>query len=107
MFPTGRTAVDKAAIDALVTNGVSESRTLEYKEIISASTDADKREFLADVSSFANASSGDIVFGIIKYGDANNKPTGVPASADGLGGVTDPEILRLETIIRDGIEPRM
>ena len=36
--------------DTLVTNGVPETVTLEYKRDLPGSADADKREFLADVS---------------------------------------------------------
>lgn len=44
---------------------VPESRTLEYKRDLPDPKDRDsKREFLGDVTSFANAQGGDIVYGI-------------------------------------------
>lgn len=93
--------ISKADIDALVTNGVPESRTLDYKRILPGGTDDEKREFLADVSSFANAAGGDIVYGV-------DEDKGVPTSASGLPGIDpDAEILRLESSIRTGIEPRL
>ena len=50
---------------ALIVRGLkAEGRTLDYKRTLPGSTDEEKREFLADVSSFANAAGGDIVYGI-------------------------------------------
>jgi predicted HTH transcriptional regulator len=51
-------------LNALVTNGISEGRTIDYKEQLDISQDAEKKELLADIMSFANASGGDLVFGI-------------------------------------------
>jgi hypothetical protein len=60
-----------------------------------------KREFLADVSSFANTAGGHLVYGI---SEAAGIPTGLP-------GVVisdfDAEKLRLENLLRDGILPRI
>ncbi len=53
-----------ADLQALVDNSVSETKTLEYKESLPGNSDGDKKEFLADVSSFANASGGYIIFGM-------------------------------------------
>lgn len=93
--------ITKADIDALITDKVAERRTLEFKRLLPGGTDADKREFLADVSSFANTSGGDLFFGI----DAKD---GVPTEARGLAGVNeDAEKLRLESVIRDGLKPRV
>src|SRR5260221_10933430 len=54
--------ITSADLEQLVTNGVGESRTLEYKEALPGGADQDKRQFLADVS-FANAIGGDLVYG--------------------------------------------
>ncbi|MBI4024011.1 MAG: ATP-binding protein [Verrucomicrobia bacterium] len=99
--------IEKADIEALVAHAVGESRMLDYKESLPGGVDADKREFLADVSSFANASGGDLIFGIREQRDAANKPTSVPEAVCGLPGVNvDAEKLRLENILRDGLDPR-
>lgn len=47
--------IDKQDIEDLLTNAQPESRTLDYKEKLSSEQDEEKREFLADISSFANA----------------------------------------------------
>lgn len=43
---------------------------LDYKRDLPGDKDAEKKEFLADVTSFANAGGGDIVFGIVEDADA-------------------------------------
>ncbi len=43
----------------LISNGIEEGREIDY-----IGTDGDKKEFLADVSSFANASGGHLVVGV-------------------------------------------
>ena|SRR5579872_7127111 len=51
-------------IQDLIANGIEEGREIDYKEALKVGTDGDKKEFLADVSSFANASGGHLVFGV-------------------------------------------
>lgn len=93
-------SIAKTDIDSLISNGVHEGRTIEYKRDLPGSADDDKREFLADVSSFANAGGGDLIYGIAAK-------DGVPQTVDGLGFTPDAEKLRLESILRDSIEPRI
>ncbi|MFC1931249.1 helix-turn-helix domain-containing protein [Chloroflexota bacterium] len=90
-------------LQALVDNSVLECKTIEYKQALPSNSDSGKKEFLADVSSFANTSGGDLIFGIIA-----DKKTGTPKSLEGLSIENiDQEILRLENMIRGGIEPRI
>jgi schlafen family protein len=60
--PIGEISVED--VEGLRINGVPESRTLEYKRELPGGTDSDRKEFLADVSSFANAVGGDLVYGV-------------------------------------------
>ncbi|MBW4598014.1 MAG: ATP-binding protein [Brasilonema angustatum HA4187-MV1] len=100
--------IGKSDIESLISNGVPETRTLEYKEKLSGNSDEDKKEFLADISSFANASGGDIVYGIQEQRSSDNKTTGIPEAANGVGAInSDTEIRRLENMIRDCIAPRI
>ncbi|MFC2093054.1 helix-turn-helix domain-containing protein, partial [Bacteroidota bacterium] len=86
---------------SLITNSVSESKKLDYKKELLGNNREDKKEFLADVSSFANALGGYIIFGIEEEG-------GIAKTINGLDALDcDAEKLRLENIIRDGIEPRI
>ncbi len=99
--------IDKAIIESLISNEVRESRTLDYKEKLPGGKNEDKKEFLADVSAMANAAGGDIVYGIAEKRE-EGRPTGIAETISVLGGVNlDAESLRLESIIRDGLDPRI
>ena len=47
-----------------------------YKQKFPTNSDVDRKEFLADISSFANASGGDLVFGIT---EENGSPKALTA----------------------------
>src|SRR5581483_2298780 len=100
--------ITKADIDQLLANQVPEGRELDYKEQLPSNALEDKREYLADLTSFANTSGGLLVFGIQEQRDANNRPTGVPGAAQGLQGINaDTEIRRLESFQLTGVERRV
>lgn len=84
----------------LLEDEVPEGRGIDYKLALPGNSADDKKEFLADVTSFANSGGGDIVFGIDESGGV---PTGVPGLSDDV----DDAMLRLEGSIRDGIAPRI
>jgi predicted HTH transcriptional regulator len=109
MIPKPLQQVAKADIDALVDAKTSERRTLDYKEELPGNTDEQKKEFLYDISSFANAGGGDLIFGIKDQRDANGKPMGIPDAATGLKSVTNlsAEVSRLEGSLQSAIEPRI
>lgn len=88
-------------LKSCIINAVPESKTLDYKSALPTNTSEDKKEFLKDVSAFANASGGFIIYGI-------SENDGIPVSLNGLQ-ITNPdeEIRRLEGMIYDGIEPRI
>lgn len=93
--------VTEADLRALVENKVREIKTIEYKRALPGNSDGEKREFLYDVSSFANASGGDLIFGM-------KETDGVASEVSGLEvGSIDQDILRLQNTTRDGIEPRI
>jgi hypothetical protein len=98
----------KGDIDFLVDNKIIESKTLEYKETLPDSKDEDKKEFLADISSFANASGGDLIYGIKEAVTDDGKKTGGPEKVVPLKGITANETkLQIENFIRAGIQPRI
>ena len=92
-------AITEADLHALISTGVPESPIIDYKRNLNGSSDNEKREFLADVSSFANTLGGDIVIGIDESGGL---PTAIAPAAD-----IDAEIRRLESIALAGLEPRI
>ena len=108
MIPKQFDQITKEDIDSLVTNEVKEGRVIEYKQALPGNADKEKKEFLADVSSFANAAGGDLLFGVVEKRDAKNEQTGIPDSVPGLASVTpDQEIRRLDSMIQAGIGPRI
>ena len=107
MIKKALTTICKADVEALLTDTVRESTTLDYKQSLPKNDDDSKRDFLADVVAFANTAGGDIIYGVTERRE-NGKPTGEPESINGLGGANiDQEILRLESSIRSSIEPRV
>jgi hypothetical protein len=108
MIPKRFEQVGRADIESLVTNQVREGRQLDYKQEMPGRNDAAKKEFLADISSFANAAGGDLYYGVIEQLDAEGRKTGVPERAPGLAGLNaDEEIRRLDSMIQSGIGPRI
>jgi hypothetical protein len=93
--------IDENDLRDLVTNHISEGRTIEYKKILPSMGYEQKKEFLADVSSFANAIGGDLIFGIIERNGIAHDIIGIEVINE------DAEILRIENIIQSNIEPRI
>lgn len=63
----------KEVLEALIASAIPEGQTLEYKRAITLDTPQAKLEFCADVAAFANASGGEIVFGMAEDGDGKAK----------------------------------
>jgi Schlafen, AlbA_2 len=80
--------------------GVPEGVLRDYKRDMYGRGDPDIKEFLKDVSSFANAAGGHLVIGV-------DETAGVPTGITPLASDPDQELQRLENLARDGIEPRI
>jgi Putative DNA-binding domain len=108
MLPLRFDEIDSTDILRSVDNKIAEHKTLEYKERLSFATGDEKAEFLSDISSFANASGGDIIFGISDERDQMGKATGAPSGIAPLN-VENPssECARMEQLIESGIQPRI
>lgn len=91
-------------LEYLIDNEIIEAKKLEYKRDLPGNSDSEKKEFLADVSSFANASGGDLIYGIQEY-----RTTGKPIGPlEGLAITNlDETKLRLDNIILNGLEPQL
>ncbi|MDR1115242.1 MAG: ATP-binding protein [Tannerella sp.] len=92
-------------IQELITNSVAENKTLEYKQELKIATvppsDGEKKEFLADVSAFANTEGGDIIYGI-------SEKDSIPKDIIGIEIIKTDELLRkIDNLIRDGLQPRI
>ena len=88
-------------IERLVDQGRLEERTLEFKRDLPGGNRESCKEFLSDISSFANSDGGDIIFGVREHNGAAVEIT--PIKADNL----DSERLRLENLARDALDPRI
>jgi hypothetical protein len=91
-------AVQQDIVD-LKDNQVPESRTLDYKRELYPPTDEGKRDFLKDVTAFANTVGGYLLFGV-------EEKEGVPVAVDGVD-VGDFDRLRLlwENLLRTAVDP--
>lgn len=95
--------IQEIDIQALIDNKVLEGKTVEYKKELPNNSDLSKKEFLADITSFANTNGGDLIFGI-----EEDTATREPRSLIGLKIESiDKEKARLDNIIRTGVEPRL
>ena len=101
MIPKSLDRIALADLQELVDNQVHEGKTIEYKRDLPGSSSDDRREFLKDVSSFANADGGDLLFGV---GAKDGLPQAIP-------GITAPDHddlrLQLENRLRDALQPRI
>jgi Putative DNA-binding domain len=101
MIPKALNAITEEDLQALITNGVAEGRMIDYKRDLPGNSDVDKKELLADVSSFANTGGGDLVFGMGEAGGLPTQITGTRAMD------LDLEVRRLDSIIAAGLSPRI
>jgi hypothetical protein len=90
----------KADLERLIAEGISESLTLEYKRSAALANDSKSRDELCkDVSAFANAAGGQIVYGME---DDKNVPTKLD---EGIG----PPITKewIEQVLDSRVQPRI
>ncbi|MDH2345513.1 ATP-binding protein [Bradyrhizobium sp. SSUT77] len=78
--------------------GVPEGVLVDYKRSTYGRTDNDVKEFLKDISSFANTSGGHLIIGV-------DEKDGIPTQIVPVVGSVDQELQRLENLARDGLEP--
>lgn len=101
MISVGLSDITENDFLTLIANGESEGRYIEYKRELPKGNDEDKKEFLADVSSFANTAGGDLIFGM-------EAVKGLPTNLVGVQTADiDLELRRLDSILASGISPRI
>lgn len=100
-IPIGSVTIEN--LISLIENKVAETTSLEYKALLKIEMPKEKKEFLFDVSSFANTNGGLIIYGIPEV-------EGIPASVSGIdlhdAGV-DALIKKITSILDSGIVPKI
>jgi hypothetical protein len=91
-------SVNEQDLQELVDSQVPEGVRVEYKLKNYGNSDSDKRELLKDVSAFANSHGGHLIIGVRESEGAAAELTGVDIDADA-------ELLRMEQMVRNAIEP--
>lgn len=81
----------------------SESQTLEFKSALPVPGDAGKREFLKEVCALANATGGDIVYGIQDVEGYASSLSPLQTGSESA----DAAVRRLGQILDSGLEPRL
>ena len=103
-MPIDRTNFDEvseADLEELILAAVPEGQAIEYKREPYGKSDAEKKEALKDVSSFANTAGGHLIIGMQARKGIAKQLTGLPIEdADAL-------LERMEALIRSGLQPRI
>jgi len=95
-------------LNTLVSARVPESLELEYKLELPGPGDGERKEYLADVSAFANTAGGVLLYGIETERDQRDRDTGIPKRIVGVKVPNADELVRrLTSIARDSLDPRL
>ena len=92
--------ISPSDLQRLIDTGAVESVYIDYKAATYGATSEHHREFLADISSFANTAGGDLVIGMT---EAN----GIPNGFNPFPAYPETELRRLDDMARSGLQPRM
>ena len=106
MLPKSFDDITVSDLDALVVGNVEEGQTLDFKQDLPLQNRDDRKEFLADVVSFANTDGGDLLIGVIERREGSEK-LGTAAEIRGVDGSVDQKILAIESLIRSAVAPRL
>lgn len=101
-LPANVRDVAQSHLTQLVFEKTQEGPNLDFKRDLPVAWDASaKHEFVADVTAFANAGGGDVIYGIEEDGDAR-ACTVVPQAIN-----QDQEVRRLQDFLLNSVEPRI
>jgi hypothetical protein len=96
-------AMDEASLRAFLGRAAAEGQYLDYKEALSGGNDREqRREFLKDVTGFANGLGGNLVIGAREPQDGQSVDVQLVGIPDG-----EAIVEALENVVRDSTEPRI
>lgn len=102
MIPVPLEDIEQGNLQNLVDNSVMEGVEIEYKQELPNSRGG-RKTLVQELTSFANTRGGDLVYGIEEAEDS-----GEPISVSGFDiDDVDAERARLDSIVRDGVRPRI
>ena len=93
--------IDQNDLLQLIEDEMSESKTLDFKRELHLDSSEQKKEFLKDLSAFANASGGFIIYGMDEDEGRASELVGLVVED------IDKQILRMDSIAQSGIDPRI
>lgn len=104
--PLSTVALDD--LKRLVDDAVGENLNLDYKRQLVLDDKEQKKEFLRDITAFANAEGGTIIYGVDEERDGEGRPTGLPKDLLGFDVPNrDAVVLTIEHLLKDGIDERL
>ena len=98
------TEIVLADVQSLIDRQVLEGHTLEYKRTVDLDSKDAKDEILKDVSAFANAYGGTIIYGVVE-GEGDER--GLPTRLEGLEIAPDTFAAALDNLIQDRLDERL
>ena len=100
-LPRNINDITTADVEALVNNAVPEDSHLDYKRDLPGRDDAARGALVGDASAFANATGGDLIYGVDEDGEGRAARI-APITAN-----PDDEARRVLDVLLNGVEPRM
>jgi len=104
-LPSNLTATTQAHLDQLIAEAAQETQYLEFKQTLPGPghwPNELKQELLADVTAFANAGGGELIFGMAQGADGAASHLVLLPHPD-----LDQELLRIGNFLVDSVEPRL
>lgn len=90
--------INEGRLRSLIDGQTPEGKTIDYKLEFPAPQDKSRKDFLADLCSFANTAGGHIIYGM-------SESNASPLDLVGIAGDIDTAVQRMENMARDGIRP--
>lgn len=108
LFGKNITQIHFNDIERLITNKVPEGISIEYKSKLDITTGDQRKEFLYDITAFANSDGGVVLFGIKEEVDEKGQNTGFPDQIVGISIDNEDSLLKqIEDVIQSSTNPSL